>query len=88
MKYNNQTERAIATAKAQCAIEEYLRHFCSYTEIMEYAAKAQTQVFHLIAMMDKDRRDECHVEEISEFFFFAIKAFELLEPFTDENLKP
>ena len=85
-KYQNEVEKAVAIAKAQARIVEFLKHDYSYTELMTKTAKAQAQVFNIINLCDIDHRDECNVEELAEFFYFAIRAFELLEPFTDEKL--
>lgn len=86
-RYLNETEKAVALAKAQSKIAEFLKHDYSYTELMTKTAKAQAQVFSIISAADPDRRDQCHVDEVSEFFYFAIKAFELLQPFTEDNLE-
>ena len=53
---------------------------------MEYAAKAQAQVFNIIRYCDVDEKDQWDVNDISEFFYFAILAFELLEPFSEDKL--
>ena len=71
-------------AEAQQKITEFLKHDYSYTELMTKTAKAQAQVFNIISLCDCNHRDECHIDELSEFFYFAIRAFEMLEPF-DEN---
>ncbi len=84
-KYKNETDKAIAMAKAQVRIEEFLKHDYSYAELMTMAAKAQAQVFNIINLADINSRDEIHVEQISEFFYFAIKAFELLEPYCESE---
>lgn len=85
-KYQSETERAVAIAKAEGRIAEFLKHQYSYTELMTKTAKAQAQVFNIINLCDADHKVECCVEELAEFFYFAIQAFELLEPFTEENL--
>lgn len=85
-KYKDETEKAVAQAKAQMRIAEFLKHEVSFTELMSMTAKAQSQVFNIIALVDRDNRDECVVTDVSQFFYFAIQAFELLEPFTDEQL--
>jgi hypothetical protein len=85
-KYQSETEKVVAIAMAQAKIAEFLKHDYSYTELMTMTAKAQAQVFNIINLCDSNHRDECNVEELAEFFFFAIRAFELLEPFTEENL--
>jgi hypothetical protein len=53
---------------------------------MEYAAKAQAQIFNLLHHCDVDERHQCDVNDISEFFYFTIFAFSLLEPFEEEKL--
>ena len=85
-KYKDETEKAVAMAKAQMKIAEFLKHHFSYTELVMMTAKAQAQVFNIINLVDRDKRDECLVGEVSEFFFAAIQAFELLEPFNEEEL--
>lgn len=85
-RYQNETEKAVALTKAQMRIKEFLKHEYSYTELMAKTAKAQAQVFNIISLTDRDKRDECLVNDISEFFFFAIRTFELLEPFNDDEL--
>lgn len=85
-RYQNETEKAVALTKAQMRIKEFLKHEYSYTELMAKTAKAQAQVFNIISLTDRDKRDECLVDDISEFFFFAIRTFELLEPFNDDEL--
>ena len=85
-RYQNETEKAVAMTKAQMRIKEFLKHEYSYTELMAKTAKAQAQVFNIISLTDRDKRDECLVDDISEFFFFAIRTFELLEPFNDDEL--
>lgn len=85
-KYKNETERAEAMAEAQKNIADFLKHEYSYTELMTKTAKAQSHVFNLISLCDCNHRDECNIEELSEFFHFAIRAFELLEPFNEEQL--
>ena len=85
-RYQNETEKAVALTKAQMRIAEFLKHDYSYTELMAKTAKAQAQVFNIISLTDRDKRDECLVDDISEFFFFAIRTFELLEPFNDDEL--
>lgn len=84
--YKDETEKAVALTKAQMRIAEFLKHDYSYTELMTTAAKAQAQVFNIISNCDPNKRSQCHVEEVSDFFYFAIKAFELLEPFTEDEL--
>ena len=85
-KYQNETDKVVAIARAQAKIAEFLKHEYSYTELMTKTAKAQAQVFNIINLCDVNQREECQVEELAEFFFFAIRAFELLEPFTEDNL--
>ena len=85
-RYQNETEKAVALTKAQMRIKEFLKHEYSYTELMAKTAKAQAQVFNIMSLTDRDKRDECLVDDISEFFFFAIRTFELLEPFNDDEL--
>lgn len=84
-KYKDETEKAIAIAKAQVRIEEFLKHDYSYAELMTMTAKAQAQVFNIINLADGGNRDEIHVEQIAEFFYFAIKAFQLLEPYSESE---
>lgn len=86
-KYKNETEKAVALAKAQAKIQEFLTHHASYTELMEFAAKAQSQVFQIIRFCDVNEKDQWDVDDISNFFFFAIQAFELLEPFTEDRVR-
>ena len=85
-KYRNDHEREIAWMKAQAEIKNFLEHHASYTELMEYAAKAQAQIFNLLHHCDVDERHQCDVNDISEFFYFTILAFSLLEPFEEEKL--
>ena len=84
--YKDETEKAVALVKAQMRIAEFLKHDYSYTELMTTAAKAQAQVFSIMRNCDRDKRDQCCVDDVSDFFYFAIKAFELLEPFTEDEL--
>lgn len=85
-KYENDYEKELAIAKANFKIQDFLTHHASYTELMEYAAKAQSQVFEIIRHCDVNEKTQWDVDDISTFFFFAIRAFELLEPFTEERL--
>lgn len=85
-KYKTEHEREVAMLKAQMKIKEFLEHHASYTDLMEYAAKAQAQVFNIIRFCDVDEKDQWDVDDISTFFYFAILAFELLEPFQEERL--
>lgn len=85
-RYKDETEKAIGLAKAQMKIAEFLKHDYSFTELMAQTAKAQAQVFNIISNVDPDKVEECNVGDISEFFYFAIKAFELLEPFSEDNV--
>ena len=48
-RYLNETEKAVALAKAQSKIAEFLKHDYSYTELMTKTAKAQAQVFSIIS---------------------------------------
>lgn len=85
-RYKDETEKAVALARAQMRIAEFLKHDYSYTDLMTKAAKAQAQVFNIISFTDRDKQDQYDVAEISEFFYFALRAFELLEPFTEDEL--
>ena len=85
-KYQNEHERELALVKAHAKIDDFLKHHASYTDLMEYAAKAQAQVFNIIRHCDVDEKDQWDVNDISEFFYFAILAFELLEPFSEDQL--
>ena len=84
-RYQNETEKAVAIARAQAKISEFLKHEYSYTELMTKTAKAQAQVFNIIGLCNPDHKDECCVDELAEFFYFAVRAFELLEPFTESQ---
>ena len=72
--------------KAHAEIKNFLENHASYTELMEYAAKAQAEVFGLLRLIDENETTQISVTDIHEFFYFAIKAFQLLEPFTEEKL--
>ena len=85
-KYKTDHEREMAMVKAQMKIKDFLEHHASYTELMEYAAKAQAQVFNIIRHCDVDEKDQWDVDDISDFFYFAILAFSLFEPFEEERL--
>ena len=77
-KYRNDEQRATALQYAQESIIRFLKHEYSYTELMKQAAKAQLQIAEIITLVDQDEMDK-------EFFFFAIRVFELLEPFTEDE---
>lgn len=85
-KYKNDHEREIAFLNAQSKIREFLQFHASYTQLMVYAAKAQAQVFNIIRLCDVDKIDQLDVDDISDFFYFAIRAFNLLEPYEEEKL--
>ena len=82
-KYRNDEQRATALQYAQESIIRFLKHEYSYTELMKQAAKAQLQIAEIISIVDHDEIDKVVIEDIREFFFFAIRVFELLEPFTE-----
>lgn len=85
-RYQDEHERELAIVKAHAKIKEFLNHQASYTDLMEYAAKAQAQVFNIIRHTDINEKEQWDVDDISDFFYFAIMAFELLEPFSEEKL--
>ena len=85
-RYQDEHQRELAMVKAHAEIKDFLEHHASYTELMEYAAKAQAEVFGLLRLIDENESTQISVTGIHEFFYFAIKAFELLEPFTEEKL--
>ena len=66
-KYQNETDKVVAIARAQAKIAEFLKHEYSYTELMTKTAKAQAQVFNIINLCDVNQREECQVEELAEF---------------------
>ena len=84
-KYQNEAQRAAAMAKAQEEISLFLKHEYSYTELMKQAAKAQVQIAEIISLVNQEDKDQVGIEDIREFFYFAIKAFELLEPFNEDE---
>ena len=84
-KYKSETEKAVLLAQAQCAIQEFLKHSYSYADLMTMTAKAQAQVFNILNMVGPDEREQCTVENVAEFFYFAIQAFELLKPFSEDE---
>ena len=85
-KYKNEAEKAEAMAEAQKKIKDFLKSEYSYTELMVKTAKAQSQIFNLISLCDCNLHDDSNINDLSEFFYFAIKAFELLEPFNENEL--
>ena len=84
-KYRNDEQKAIALQYAQESITRFLKHEYSYTELMKQAAKAQLQIAEIITLVDQNDMDKVVIEDIREFFFFAIRAFELLEPFNEDE---
>ena len=85
-RYNNEHERELAMVKAHAEIKDFLNHHASYTEMMEYAAKAQAEVFGILRSVNVDEMSNISVDDIHTFFYFAVKAINLLEPFTEERL--
>lgn len=85
-RYANDAQRAVAIAKAETEITQFMKTQCSYTELMLMAAKSQAQVFNIINLISPDAREQLHVEELAEYFYYSIAAIELLEPFNEDQL--
>ena len=84
-KYQNEAARTVAIKEAGDQISRFLTHDYSYAELMKSAAKAQSQIFEIIGLVDNNKRERLVTEDIQEFFFFAIRAFDLLEPFSENE---
>ena len=82
-KYQNEAERVEAMAKAQEGITRFLKHEYSYADLMRQAAKAQLQIAEIIKYVEQDDMEYIVISDIHEFFFFAIRVFDLLKPFTE-----
>ena len=67
-------------------IEVFLAREYSYTEYMKQAAEAQTHLLLAFNLVDPDRTNELGFLQIAEFFYYAIRVMELLEPFTNQKL--
>ena len=81
MKKYNEQERAKAITQQVRKIREFLNHTCSYAELMMLNAKAEAQVLDILRMVPPDKADQCNIDHIAEYFYFAIQAIGLLEPF-------
>lgn len=79
-----EVEKQVMLAKAQCAISEYLRCEVHYSQLMEDAAMAQSQI---IAIMDKlsylPEGEQPLTDEITGFLYNAMNALKLLRPFAE-----
>ena len=84
-KYQSKADRVEATAKAQEEITRFLKHEYSYAELMRQAAKAQLQIAEILCYVERDEMDNIVIRDIHEFFFFTIRVFDLLKPFTEEQ---
>ena len=82
-KYQNEAERVEAMAKAQEEITRFLKHEYSYADLMRQAAKAQLQIAEIMIYVEQDEMENIAIRDIHEFFFFAIRVFDLLKPFTE-----
>ena len=85
-KYRNDEQKAIALQYAQESITRFLKHEYSYTELMKQAAKAQLQIAEILSYVDQDEKENVGIRDIHEFFFFAIRVFDLLKPFTEDEI--
>ena len=85
-KYQNEAQRTEAMAKAQEEITRFLKHEYGYVELMRQAAKAQLQIAEILSYVDQDEKENVGIRDIHKFFFFAIRVFDLLKPFTEYEI--
>lgn len=85
MKKYNEQERAKVIAQQVRKIREFLNHTCSYAELMMLTAKAEAQVLDILRMVPPDKADQCNIDHIAEYFYFAIQATTLLETLNIER---
>ena len=84
-QYQNEAEEQQAHLFAQGQIMHFLEHVYSYTQLMTITARAQLQIMEIICNVEQDDMHKVIIDDIHEFFYFAIQAFELLKPFTEDE---